>query len=645
MEVRLAAGESRLEENGMINRIWTCGRKLMASLLFVALASSARADVTVTFIGNHSPLSDAWYRASDDAIAVCSLSCQKPGSSCTISQSVTETVKYSVQVGASSGIDWAGVKEEIKVTFGVEIGKSVTTSVSTTIAPPDCHKGTLWAFPAYQCKLYKVVDEPWLFGDTKTATIHVLTPVGGIAKVWKNMDYRPECSGCCPEEGLVCEPPAMDAWHCGSDDLAQPLLADFCDTACGDETTATCQPFDPQPLVSSNDTPLNNGGDAVFFYSSPSSGASSLATTPDVSGDLYWRSHSGAAMMNDVDPDLGSVMEVSGYFEWLLDTNWSTSPSFYVRAHGPALQSLAGNGNLEPAFFQNGIGPETVVAIGPSGFGNPCTVQPTLCSPLGGGCAPPGLINGYQVDLAFDSTPGSGIVLPADGTASSDMATTYFVTGGMTATGGPCGGGDYALQDVHSTDESQADLGFGINPNGGFQIAGGGPVAEGVNSMTVATEAWRGNVVNVVADSGGGLGVEVSANGGGGTNGRNLTVGSGVATIGVELRDLRMAQTLPGLNLGIVGASFSAIPNPGLAALGGNLLVFPDALFSSTSGAWQAPISTGFFSFTTEGWMSGAQLQVPPSGAGATLHIQGASLSLLTISLDSTNAVSTRFHP
>ncbi|MEM7310005.1 MAG: hypothetical protein AAF682_25240, partial [Planctomycetota bacterium] len=153
--------------------------------------------------------------------------------------------------------------------------------------------------------------------------------------------------------------------------------------------------------VNSNDTPLNNNGDVVFIYSSPSSGFTSLAFPPDVTGDLYWRAHSGSNMMCDVDAVIGSAMEVDGYYESLFDTDWSTTPSFYSRSHGPALPDSAGLGGLEPSFFQLGLTTETVVLVGPSGFGNPCTVAPSLCSPSGGTCPPPGFVNGYLIDLAF----------------------------------------------------------------------------------------------------------------------------------------------------------------------------------------------------------------------------------------------------
>ncbi|MEM7307057.1 MAG: hypothetical protein AAF682_10330, partial [Planctomycetota bacterium] len=250
------------------------------------------------------------------------------------------------------------------------------------------------------------------------------------------------------------------------------------------------------------------------------------------------------------------------------------------------------------------------------------------------------------IDLAFGSTPGTGIVLAADGTSASDTATTWFVTGGMTASGGTCGLGDYDLQDVHSTDETQADpTGNGVNPSGGFQTAASGPVQEGIASMAEANETWRGNVVNVVADTGTGSSVEVGDNGGGAMNGRNLSVGSGIATIGVELRDLA-GSAIP--NLGIVGASLTKLPNPGLPALGGNLLVLPDGLFNSTSGVWQGAVTATSFVFTAEGAFTGAQLSVPTtagSTTGTVLHIQGATFNLASFTVDSTNAWCATLYP
>jgi hypothetical protein len=399
----------------------------------------------------------------------------------------------------------------------------------------------------------------------------------------------------------------------------------------------------------SNDSNLNNNGDVVFFYSDPSSGATAGAAPADITGDLYWRAYTGGNFVNDVDATLAaapqtflehggaaagaSAMEIDGYYESLFDTDFTSTPSFYGRAHTDMAGTIPALGP-----YSAGTAGITVI-IGPSGFGTPCTVAPSLCT--AGPCPPPGFVNGWIVDIGFGATVGSGIVITAKGAGGDSFATTYFVTGGMTATGGLCGSGDYTMQDVHSTNETQADVASGINPSGGLQLAGGGLVNEGVTSMLEGHETWRNNIINVRAKSPGGA-VETGDNGGGAMNGRNLSVGAGGATIGVELRDFA-AVGIP--NIGIVGASLTGLPNPGVPALGGNLLVLPDGLFNSTSAIWQGPI-TGFTAvFTAEGAFNGAQLPVPTTAAGALLHIQGARFNLTNFTLNSTNAVTTSVAP
>jgi hypothetical protein len=390
----------------------------------------------------------------------------------------------------------------------------------------------------------------------------------------------------------------------------------------------------------SNDSTFNNGGDVVFFYSDPSSGATSGAVPADITGDLYWRTMAANNFVNDVDAALGgSLMEVDGYYESLFDTDWSTTPHFYARAHTFVFTTVT-----IPDLGPYGAGTDGVtVVVGPSGFGAPCTVAPSICSPAttGSVCAAPGFVVGWIVDITFGATVGSGVVITAAGAPGDSMATTWFVTGGMPATGGTCGAGDYAMQDVHSTDETQADIAAGINPSGGFQIAGGGLGNEGVASMAEGHEGWRGNIVNMKGNTAGG-GVEVGDNGGGAMNGRNLSVSGGGSTLGVELRDLAGSGSP---NIGIVGASLTPLPNPGLPALGGNLLVLPDGLFNSTSAIWQGPVAPVTFVFTAEGAFQGAQLPVPPTATGATLHVQGATFSLITFTVNSTNKVTTFLAP
>ncbi len=362
-----------------------------------------------------------------------------------------------------------------------------------------------------------------------------------------------------------------------------------------------------------NDATLNNGGDVLFSYSDPALG-----------GDLYWRAHTGANMMNDTSGPSGApvqTMEVDGYFESLFDTDWATTPIFYDREHVPLASGL-------PV-----LGGGTLVVLGPSGFGDPAP-----------GCPPAGFVDGYIVDIAFGATPGSGVVLPADGTTGSDTATVWHVgaAGCIAAVGclpGACGAGDYTLQDVHSTNETQADIGgTGLNPSGGFQIAGGGLFLEGLTSMAEGSETWRGNLVQVVAASSGGAGVEVALNGGGAMNGRALPVSGGGATLGIQIRDLAGSS---GPNIAIAGASLTKIGGPGAFALGGWLKVIPDGLFNSTSALWTGSVAPIVFAFGPEGAYTGPVLPVPPTAAGATLNVQGATFDLGSFTVDNTNVVTT----
>ena len=393
----------------------------------------------------------------------------------------------------------------------------------------------------------------------------------------------------------------------------------------------------------SNDAPFNNGGDVIFLYSTPSVGATP-GGPPNLNGDLFWRSYSGAGFAANVDPSGAATLEIDGYYEALYDTDWSTPPQLYIRSHGPALPDAGGLGGLEPAFFQlGGLTSETVVVLGSTGFGSPCTIAPSLCSPSGGSCPVPGFVNGFQVDVAFGSTVGSGVVLPADGTSASDLATTYFVHGGMSATGGPCALGDYVLQGVHSTDETAADVtGFGINPYAGWQFAGSGPFFDSIASMVEMSETWRGPVLNPVADSGTGLGVERSDNGGGAMNGRLLGVSGGVATLGVELRD-NTGAALPN-QLALVGASFTPLAVPGSPVFGASLLLGTGATFRASTAVWQGSMAPTVFVFTQEGVFEGVQVPLDAATAGTDLYLQGLILELGSMRGRTTNRTQVRLH-
>jgi hypothetical protein len=384
-----------------------------------------------------------------------------------------------------------------------------------------------------------------------------------------------------------------------------------------------------------NDGPRNNGEEAAFFYSDPSLGATVGAVPPDAQGDLYWMVHTGEDQLAYVGPDGAAQMEIAGYYEWLYDTDWSTTPPFYTRTHGPALPGPSGT--LEPAFFQLGFTSEVTVVIGPSGFGDPCAIAPSLCSAAW--CPP--TLGGWIVDMRFELLPGSGPVVSSEGTSASDLATTWFLPGGMTLAGGTCGMGDYAVQDIHSTDETAADLlGTGLNPWGGFQIAGGGPIAESLSSTVAGWVTWKNPVLNPIADSGTGLGLEAGQNGGGAQNGYLLGVSGGGARLAVELRD-ELGAAVAG-NLAFVGASLAPLAVPGAAFLGAQVLVQPDPLFAITVRAWQGSVTPAVFLFTQEGTFRSAPLDVPPALAGTALYLQGLTLDPATLGARTTNRVRVR---
>ena len=256
-----------------------------------------------------------------------------------------------------------------------------------------------------------------------------------------------------------------------------------------------------------NDVTLSNGDDVLFFYSSPT-----------VGGDLYWRALPGDRLLaHQHGPAGDATMELSGFYEDLFDTDWSTSPVFYDRHVGRALPVPGAPCALEPDFLQTGVFTGTTVVIGPSGFGSPCTIAPSLCSP--GGCGVAGFMPGWVVDLSLGTSPGTGVVLPADGTPASDVAVTYFAPPGMPGSGGACGLGDYVLQSVYSTDETQADDCAGLSSFSGSAVGGAPGVQDPVTDTPTFALGWREPVLNVVADSGTGLGVELGENGGGALNG------------------------------------------------------------------------------------------------------------------------------
>ena len=349
---------------------------------------------------------------------------------------------------------------------------------------------------------------------------------------------------------------------------------------------------------------LSNGGEVVFPYSVPSVGAPTGTFPPSITGDLFWKVIPGQAL--GAGP---GTVAVTGFHETIYDTDWSTPASLYDRSFDPVVPSASGN--LEPAYFTTGTVGQFVSLGG--GFGSPCTISPSLCSP--GGCMPPGFLVGWAVDVSF--APGFAIPIPADNV--NGTALSYYVPGGMSTTGGSCGAGDYVLQDVHSTDETQADvLGNGISPFGGFQIAGSGPLPEQLASTFTGYTDIGDGIVQMVADSGTGLGFE--GTGGGALNGVNLAVGGGSAKVKAMVS---CAQCPPGL--AFAAASLSPIPPPGLPFAGEALLIAPFPPFQATLSIWQGP---------HVGATLLPEIAVPAAVAGTTFWIQGGVLDPATFSLD-----------
>lgn len=234
----------------------------------------------------------------------------------------------------------------------------------------------------------------------------------------------------------------------------------------------------------SNDINFNNEGDVVFFYSDPSVGAPTGTNPPDFTGDLIWKSYSGPAVMahGEGGGAVSATMEIDSFYVGIYDTDWTTADNFYDMLWSPGVvDPVGGTCNIQPDFFSSATPGGTFLTIGTTSG-----VLPPLP------CPPPGYVSGYVVSFSFGSTVGAGIVVPATGNAAAHMTETIFAPGGMTFTSGApgsCGNGDYVLQDIHSTDETQADDCLGFSAFGGFQAAGSGPQPD---LVTDAAE-WHSN--------------------------------------------------------------------------------------------------------------------------------------------------------
>ena len=351
--------------------------------------------------------------------------------------------------------------------------------------------------------------------------------------------------------------------------------------------------------------------------------------------------------MNDVDGLLGSAMEIDGYYESLFDTDWSTSPGL-LRAPitAPPVPTAAGSGVWSRCFSPGLRSPATATSpcwSAPRASGNPCTVAPSLCSPSGGTCPPAGFVNGYLVDLFFGSTPGTGVVLPADGTSASDTATTWFVHGGMDRLRRHLRPGRLrpAGRALDRRNPGRRDR---QRRQPRRRLPARGAVARcrrGINSMAEANETWRGNILQLVSrqrDRAGGRGRrqrrrrhERAAPRGRSHHRRR------------DPRPGRFGRTEPRDR----GSLPDGATQPGPAGPGRQpCWSSRDGLFNSTSGVWQGAVAPTTFVFTAEAAFSGAQLCVAVHRRPARrCSPRGATFSLLTFSVDSSQRARRRLPP
>ncbi len=391
----------------------------------------------------------------------------------------------------------------------------------------------------------------------------------------------------------------------------------------------------------SNDVPLHNGMDVMFVHSSPSVGFPTGTFPPDLTGDLFWKVLTGDRILAHHRAFPGTA-EIDGYLESIYDTDWQASPDFYDRMQGPAIPDFFGTCNLQPSFFQAGAltGAEVFVSLGNSGLPDPCIINPNLCTPPGpGNCPPAGFVNGYSVDISF---PG-GVILPADGTAASDTATTYFVTGGMTFTGGTCGLGDYGLQAAYSTDETPFDDCLGVSEFSGYQIAASGPIPDPFDHTPTNNLTFREPMLNVRAESVV-PGIQTSNNGGGALNALKVDrLPLAGATLVFEVRD---QGTGTGPNTAFVLYSLTPVGPPGVPFAGAFLLM-PFPLGSFAIPCLPGPVVTPavgpeFAAGTTEGAYVSCPIPValgiPPFGTD--VYFQGITVtSFAPLTLTNTNRV------
>jgi len=426
--------------------------------------------------------------------------------------------------------------------------------------------------------------------------------------------------------------------------LGSVALAALC---CSGAAVAQANP------IQENDIQFNNGTDVVFIYSDPSVGSTAGTGTVDLSGDLLWKSYPSSILKSPV-PIAAPAMQLVAFEYNLYDSDWATTAIIYdvLISTGTVGAAAPLVGVITPNFAD----PNAVLLLGgPSGFPDPCTISPALCT--AGGCPPAGYVNGYIVDAAL-AGPCDGSGLPAHILLAKDnhYCATLFVPGGMTFTSGPpgsCGIGDYSLMDAHSTDETQfsdpAVGPAGANPYGGFQIGGPAaalgpePAAEIAKyafqfceptmnvyigtDPTEASTSLPGGLKLLTGDAG----AQADVSGSGGTTLRYAVYDEDGLPVGSTLcfASSCLAPMLPNPGLNILGAQVLLnLSDPTVFAALKNGLVQLD----NQGGV---PFDNGIFQSTP------TPLPASAGGIGLVLHSQGFPLRIATFTLTQTQAFDT----
>ena len=396
-------------------------------------------------------------------------------------------------------------------------------------------------------------------------------------------------------------------------------------------------PLPPQNL---NDVPLSSGEDTMFVLSDPSVGFTNGAVPPAIfSGDYFWKVYP-REILHCAD----GVATIDAMWETMVDTDWSTPPDLWDRTIGRAY--ACGGTDLDgdltpdclplcarvPEWLATGGFGDVLYILGDTGFPNPCTVSPPFCT-TGGVCPVSGFLGyttqwfGFQDEVTCAADLASYAPAQADPGWDGDIAITYFSPGGMVfsnpATPGSCGFGDYVFQMNYSTNETQGDCcGQGFSPYSGYASAESGtwsPYLDPLNATPSHHLAFNESVVNVIGDSGSGLGLEAGTQFGGALNGLCLDTSSGTARIAIELRDY--GSLFAPNNVALVAfSSTGPIPAPGLDVFGARLLIQPDALTLTTIESGTVTFAGGL---QGDALFTGDSIPVPDLGLaqGATLPI------------------------